>query len=214
LLDLERVILRINETLQAPLITLSGFLDALKDGGAADQVQRLQRASRSLTRVVHSLGAYTQLSKPQPRVPCALRPLIAQVLEELDDDVKSARAEIRVPDVLPTVAAHADSLRAALRELICNALRFTRPDVAPAVDIDAAVYDAVVTVHVEDNGAGIPTNLRDGLFELFVTTEDHPGCREGLGLAYVRRVAEHHGGRAWLEDSALGGTRVCLAIPA
>ncbi|MBI3681000.1 MAG: ATP-binding protein [Acidobacteria bacterium] len=64
---------------------------------------------------------------------------------------------------------------------------------------------------VEDDGPGIPPELRDRVFEPFFTTKPKGA---GLGLAIVRRNARAMGGDAWIEGGEGGGTRVVVAVGA
>ena len=66
-------------------------------------------------------------------------------------------------------------------------------------------------VEVEDNGPGLPDELRDRLTEPYVTNR---ADGTGLGLAIVRRIIEDHSGRLNLENGAEGGARVTLVFAA
>ena len=68
---------------------------------------------------------------------------------------------------------------------------------------------------VEDDGPGIPEGLRAGVFTPVVhgpsaATAPAPGV--GIGLSLVRRIAELHGGRAWVEESSTGGARMVILL--
>ena len=65
-------------------------------------------------------------------------------------------------------------------------------------------------VDIRDNGPGIPHDLREQVFEPFVTTKARGG---GLGLPIARRTAELHGGSLTLGSSSDGGTLLRLALP-
>lgn len=209
--DLHRVVERLNETLQGPLVTLTGFLRTL--AGDSEPLERLQRASRTIARTLHQLQGYTQLLSALPHEPCALKPIALDAVHTLRDEVAATRASITVED-LPTIPGHAPTLHAALQELVHNALRFSSPHRAPQLRIRGTVDGKMVVLRVEDNGTGIPEGARANVFELFTTTGTHPACGAGIGLAYVRRAAEHHGGRAWAEDSELGGACICMELRA
>lgn len=69
---------------------------------------------------------------------------------------------------------------------------------------------------VEDEGRGIPPDLHEAVFEPFrqapgSSSEHSPGV--GVGLSLVRRFAELHGGRAWLEDREGGGSSFHVFLP-
>src|SRR6202034_3039204 len=66
---------------------------------------------------------------------------------------------------------------------------------------------------VEDDGPGIPAELRENLFERFVRGGRDGGRGSGLGLAIVRAVAVSHGGTVTLEVPSGGGTRFVITIP-
>lgn len=67
-------------------------------------------------------------------------------------------------------------------------------------------------IEIEDNGPGIPAEIRDRLFEPFVTTRA-PGEGTGLGLYVSQRIAQDIGGQLWLDDRAEGGTLARLRLP-
>ena len=63
---------------------------------------------------------------------------------------------------------------------------------------------------VEDNGPGIPDEMRDLIFDPYVTTK-HAGT--GLGLAIVKKIAIEHGGMITAGRAGLGGARLRLTLP-
>jgi signal transduction histidine kinase len=72
-----------------------------------------------------------------------------------------------------------------------------------------------VLLTVEDDGPGIPPELRDRVFERFVRGSGDRGGSSGLGLSIVRAVAESHGGRVELGSPSGGrGTRFVVTLPA
>jgi signal transduction histidine kinase len=65
-------------------------------------------------------------------------------------------------------------------------------------------------VTIDDNGPGIPPELRVSLFKPFVTTK-RKGT--GLGLAIVKKIVEEHGGTIQIDDAPAGGARFVLRLP-
>ena len=110
------------------------------------------------------------------------------------------------------VVANPELLAQVVRNLVDNAARHASGRVALSVREEGG--DAVVTI--EDDGAGIPHQDRDRVFERFVRL-DEARAREsggsGLGLAIVREIVGQHGGTVRIVDGSLGGARVELRLP-
>ena len=125
-------------------------------------------------------------------------------------------------------AAGAVSLRAdpvrldeVLVNLLVNAAKYARPGPGRQVTVGAAPVLALgaraagPAVFVADNGIGIPPLLREEAFQLFkrLHTPGEHGGGSGAGLAIVRRLVERHGGQAWADSAAGGGTTIWLTFP-
>jgi signal transduction histidine kinase len=109
-----------------------------------------------------------------------------------------------------------EQLVRVVRNLLDNATRHA----ASAVRITLLSDDTTVTLTVEDDGAGIPVEERERVFERF-TRLDEGRARDagglGIGLAMVRTIAERHGGTVSVDepvDPAFGGARVVVTLPA
>jgi signal transduction histidine kinase len=80
--------------------------------------------------------------------------------------------------------------------------------------VSGEVQRGRVVLHVDDNGIGIAPEYRErvfGMFQRLHVREDYAGT--GIGLAIVQQVAENHGGRAWAEQSSMGGCRFSITLP-
>jgi signal transduction histidine kinase len=107
------------------------------------------------------------------------------------------------------VAVDPDHLGRMLENLVGNAVRHT-PSGTP-VRIRSEASPETVSVTVEDEGPGVPDHLKDAVFDRFKTGSD--GARgTGIGLWVVARLAEVHGGRAWVEDRVGGGASFRVVI--
>jgi signal transduction histidine kinase len=140
--------------------------------------------------------------------------LAALVREEVGR-YADARVPVRLAGTGPAeVTGDADGLHRMLTNLIDNATRFARSQVA--VSVGAAGQNARLSV--TDDGPGIPAADRERAFGRFTRLEadrsrdgDDAGG-SGLGLAIVRATAQAHGGSAWLED-ADPGLRAVVLLP-
>jgi two-component system osmolarity sensor histidine kinase EnvZ len=104
-----------------------------------------------------------------------------------------------------------NAFRRLLGNVISNAQRF-----AKHVQISGEARDERLWLYVDDDGPGIPANLREEAFKPFTRLDearnlDHSGS--GLGLAIALDIAHAHGGDIALDDSPLGGLRVTIRLP-
>ena len=104
-----------------------------------------------------------------------------------------------------------DDLHRLALNLMENALRHTPPGTHVRVQLAGNGQDAVLIV--EDDGQGVPDELRERVFDRFVRGEGDSAGSFGLGLSIVRAVAEAHGGSVTVED-AQPGARFVVRIPA
>ena len=112
----------------------------------------------------------------------------------------------------PRVTVRPDSFTRMMTNVVVNALRH-----AQSVKVVATHEGKRLTVTVEDDGPGIAPEQREEVFKPFVRLDvarniDSGGT--GLGLAIARDVARSHGGDILLSDSAMGGLRVLIRVPA
>ncbi|MDH3584497.1 MAG: HAMP domain-containing histidine kinase, partial [Phycisphaerae bacterium] len=115
------------------------------------------------------------------------------------------------PD-LPSITGDSRRLREVFLNLLNNALKYGCDGSSPVIRVGATGEGAQVHFWVEDEGPGIPRELRERAFEIFQRL-----CPEkegsGVGLALVRKIVEIHGGRVWIDPDYEDGARFCLAFP-
>lgn len=112
------------------------------------------------------------------------------------------------------VHGNLELLTRAVRNLLANARRHAGD--SGRVVISATAVGDRVTVAVEDDGPGIPVAERERVFERFHRLDGSRGRDSGgsgLGLAICREIVAVHGGRIWIEDSPLGGTKAAFELP-
>ena len=142
----------------------------------------------------------------------------------VDDCVARARALYHLaPESLSwnggpevTVLADQEEVRAAVSNLVDNAVKYSGKDVK--VTVETAVADAkYASIRVRDQGPGIPKVQLKEVFKRFHRVPGPVASRvpgTGLGLYIVRSVAKRHGGRAWAESEGLGqGSTFVLQLP-
>ena len=110
----------------------------------------------------------------------------------------------------PGIALADDALRQIVLNLALNAVDVTGE--GGAVQLTAGPVEDCVEIRVRDGGPGIPIDLRERVFEPFVTTRgDRPG---GLGLAISRRIVEEADGAIEAREAPGGGAEIRVLLPA
>lgn len=215
--------------LRTPLNVLLGYIELLLSGvgGKLTEEQRsylvaAMRSGEHLQALLENVLRYAKLELGVERLHTEgveLLPLLEETVEGLRPyaEEKDLSLEVRVepPDLI--LEADRTKLRQIVYNLLQNAIRYSPP--RGRIAIEAHVVDgAQVRLGVRDEGPGVPPGERERIFEPFVRlpslgrTKDREGL--GLGLAVVRRYAQLHGGRAWVESPAEGtGSLFCVELP-
>jgi len=216
------VVAGVAHELNNPLALLVGHATLLKrkagEGPLADRAEKLMQAADRCSRIVRNFLALARRHPPE-REPVDLGRLVRETLEILAYGfrVDGIEVEIDLPADLPRLpAADRDRLRQVLVNLAINAhhaLRQTtgrkrRLSVRAQVDPQARVVRLVL----EDNGPGIPADLRERIFEPFFSTKP-AGEGTGLGLPLCRTIVQDHGGELRVEDAPGGGARFVVELP-
>ncbi|WP_205698200.1 HAMP domain-containing sensor histidine kinase [Conexibacter sp. SYSU D00693] len=201
--------------LRTPLTSVLANLELLADvldGEEGEAACSALRSSKRMKRLVADLLllARADAAREAPHAPTDLGQVLLEAVAEAGplagDHVVSVDTERVVVD-----GARDDLHRVALN-LIENALKHTPPGSTVHASVGARGGRALLVV--EDDGPGVPRELRERIFERFVRGEGDRGGSFGLGLSIVRAVAEGHGGSVRLEDRAGGGTRFVVDLPA
>jgi light-regulated signal transduction histidine kinase (bacteriophytochrome) len=105
-------------------------------------------------------------------------------------------------------------LRQVFSNLIGNALKFSRLNPAPVVEIGASADQISTTYYVKDNGVGFNEKYSHKLFGVFQrlhSTDEFEGT--GIGLALVKRIVERQGGKIWAQGKPKEGATFYFALP-
>jgi two-component system OmpR family sensor kinase len=203
--------------LRTPLTSILANLELLEAelrGDHAEMVKSALRSSRRMRGLVSDLLllARADAQRERAREPVDLGAVIRAAAGEAAPLAAGHDLGVDVDDGL-IVEGWRDDLHRLVLNLIENALRHT----PPGTDVRArahAIDGDQVRIVVEDEGPGLPKEIRDRAFERFVRGAGDGGRGSGLGLAIVNAVAETHGGSVSYEDRMNGGARFIVELPA
>lgn len=171
--------------------------------GAIEQsAVRASKIIRSLRDMTSGSTVKRQVLNPNPLIHEAAslamlgidEPIVSRF--ELAEDIKVAIDPIQIQQVLIN--------------LIKNAFEAVRASARREVTVSTSVADGEARIRVDDSGPGIAPEMRDSLFESFVSSKPNG---MGVGLSISRTIVEAHGGKIWAENRDEGGAVFCFTLP-
>lgn len=207
--------------IQAPLRGITGLAELVAgklQGTVSEEDSELLgsivHSSRKLKNLVDSLLQYASVeSMPNDVEPFGLDDILREVRSNLADMIEAASAEVTW-EAMPTVYGHRVRILRLLQNLVSNAIKYARPNVPAVIRISAKRVPDEWRIDVEDNGAGIPANMREKIFAPLTRLHGAEIPGSGLGLAICKRVAEGEGGRIWVDSVVGQGSVFHVTIPA
>jgi signal transduction histidine kinase len=203
--------------LRSPMTAIRGQLEVLarSDSPSVEEIRRVEAITMTemgrVERLVDDLLALARLDEGvgpalrKVQTASFLRGLAAGADGEIAELGELAEGSTEVdPDLIAQV----------VRNLLTNARRHAGPD--GRVALSARADNGSLLIVVDDDGPGIPSEQHERVFDRFHRNEvsrDRASGGSGLGLGIARSIVEMHGGRIWVEDSPLGGARVCFDLP-
>ena len=178
---------------------------------------RLEHEAIRLSRIVEDLLDLSRLGYGSDLGdPVALHAIVRDEVERFEGQAAEAGLELSiVTSPVPRVRGSARDLALLVRNLVDNAIRYTRP--GGRVDVGLLAEGGEVVLTVQDTGVGIPSRDLPRVFERFYRV-DRARSREtggtGLGLSIVKHVVENHGGRVSVQSELGRGTRFEVRLPA
>ena len=219
-LDRERsdLVAMVAHELRSPLTGVKGFVQALLNrwDKLTDDQRKLMlttvnadadRLARLIAELLDVARIDTGRLQLYPRESSA-EVLVARVVDSIEAGT-AREVRLEVADGLPAVFADPDKFTQVVTNLVENAIRHGQGQVS----VRLAASDALdgVRITVDDEGDGIPVELRRRVFTKFWTTGDSGGT--GLGMYIVGGLARAHGGWVTIDDAPGGGARVMVDWP-
>lgn len=219
--ELEQFAYVASHDLQEPLRMVSGYTQLIKrryagelDAAANEYIDFAVDGVKRMQALINDLLAFSRVNaRGKPFGLVDLRDVADQTVSNLRPMIEECGGRVEL-GYLPTVAGDRTQLIQLLQNLVTNALKFKRSDVAPVVRIAAARDGDVWQVDVADNGIGMEPQYFDRIFVIFQrlhSREKYPGT--GIGLSICKKVVERHGGRIWLDSAEGAGTTFHFTLP-
>ena len=176
--------------------------------GDLPEVEAMKKDVDEMTRMLEAYLAFARGDLGEQSAPTDMAAFLDELKLDAERNGHKASVVFHGP---PIVTVRPAAFKRCLGNLVSNASRF-----APSISITGHRDHRYLTVTVDDDGPGIPANLREEVFKPFLRLDDARNQDEGgtgLGLAIARDIARSHGGDITLGDSPLGGLRATVRVP-
>ena len=176
--------------------------------GDSPEIEAMKRDVDEMARMLEAYLAFARGDLGEQSAPTDMAAFLDELKLDAERHGHNATVIFYGP---PIVTVRPAAFKRCLANLVANAARF-----APSIAITGHRDHRWLTVTVDDDGPGIPLNMREDVFKPFLRLDDARNQDEGgtgLGLAIARDIARSHGGDINLGDSPLGGLRATVRVP-
>ena len=219
--DLEAFIQAMSHDLRASVRAVTMFAEAVNMSEAdrlskegKQDMDRIRWAAQEMRELIDSLLNFSRLGRGEVRYePIDLRAYIETCLRNLEAEIRSRNANVKIQGRSRVVQADPTLLKIALTNLLSNAIKFVPDGVQPQVTVSASVKQDLCRIEINDNGIGISEEDQQRIFMPFVriySEEQFPGI--GLGLSSVRKAVELMGGRFGVDSKPGQGSRFWIEL--
>ncbi|MDY0105731.1 MAG: sensor histidine kinase [Giesbergeria sp.] len=215
----------VTHELRTPLTSIRALAELMQDDAGMPQAQRQQfvgiivAETERLTRLVNQVLDMAKIESGHAEwhvAPVDMRALVQRAVATTAEVFRerAAQVQVQLPDEAPVLQADPDRILQVLLNLLSNAAKFV-PSPGGRVQVRLVSDAQGVTVCVQDNGPGVQPGHEAMIFDRFHQTDlgVQVAHGTGLGLPISRHIAEHFGGRLWLEPSVQPGACFCFWLP-
>ncbi len=207
--------------LQEPLRMITSYISLLQhkyeplfDDKARQYIGFVEDGAKRMAAMIKAILAYSQLGHKITDL-SSIDSSIAfkNAVRDLHMKIEESHATI-VENALPHVQANQGQLTQLFQNLLSNAMKFHSPQRLPIIQVSVVESESEWTFALADNGIGMEEKNCSKIFQLFqrVHSDRHvDGC--GIGLATCKKIAEHHGGRIWVESQWDVGSTFFFTLP-
>ena len=218
--ELEGFTYSVSHDLRAPLRQVAGFAEVLEstagpklDASEKRALATLRDSARHSGQLMDDLLRFSKMSRQELRTfSVNLNTLVESARASLAHEAEGRDVEWTVGP-LPTVRGDPSMLLLVFRNLLGNALKYTRGRGKARIEVGSLGGAQEDVLYVRDNGVGFEMAYADRLFGVFQRLHGTEFEGTGIGLASVRRIVERHGGRVWAEGATGQGATFYWAMP-
>lgn len=184
------------------------------DSKGTEYLRSMQQAAQRMRTLIQDLLLFSQINKEKIEFrKVDLNKVAADALQDLEISIEENGAQIHI-DPLPVIEGDERMMRQLFENLISNSIKYSKPGVAPKLEVSYQQRNGEALISFKDNGIGFDEKYLPQMFTLFQrlhSRENYEGT--GLGLAICRRIVEMHKGRIWAEGKENEGATFYISLP-
>ncbi|MBT5551483.1 MAG: response regulator [Nitrospina sp.] len=212
----------VSHDLKAPLRKIMYFegrlseeCSELLDETGEKYLSKIQDSTTRMGQFIDDLLEFSKITFAAKEFkPVDLNIIVQKVLENLEVHIKQVNGTVNVQE-LPSVEANPIQLSQVFLNLISNALKFSRIDVAPIINVQSErTGDGTIKIMVQDNGIGIDCKSLKRIFNPFQRLNQHKAYKgSGMGLAICKKIVDGYQGTIEVESQLDQGTQFTIVWP-
>jgi signal transduction histidine kinase len=229
--ELDRVVFMASHDLQEPLRKMMIFSDrlfikyeSLLDADGKRDISRIQAEAVRMRKLIEDILTFSKMTvEGKSLVESDMNALLQEVLTGMDEDITQKNARLIVEE-LPSLYVNPGLIRPLFFNLLSNALKYSRPDIAPVITIRAQLsieegagkgsMNKYCRIFVEDNGIGFEQQYSEQIFGMFKRLHDKNQYEgTGIGLAICKKIVEEHNGFISVISKVNEGSTFIVSLP-
>jgi light-regulated signal transduction histidine kinase (bacteriophytochrome)/CheY-like chemotaxis protein len=229
--ELDRVVFMASHDLQEPLRKMMIFSDRLfmkyeklLDADGKRDISRIQAEAVRMRKLIEDILTFSKMTVENKSLEQSdMNVLLQEVLAGMDEDIVQKNAKLIVEE-LPSLYVNPGLIRPLFFNLLSNALKYSRPDIAPVITIRAQLnieeeagkgaMNKYCRIFVEDNGIGFEQQYSEQIFGMFKRLHDKNKYEgTGIGLAICKKIVEEHNGFISVISKVNEGSTFIVSLP-
>jgi len=216
--ELENFVYATSHDLKEPLRNISSFIELLQQTNIADKEKKqyidiVDQSAKRMSSLIQGLLEHSRIGKEIELTTVNMKDLLDEVCTDLQARISARNARVLYPKDLPIIRAFPTALKVLFQNLVSNAIKFTRENKKPNIEISYIADNTYHNFTIQDNGIGIAEDKQDEIFKLFKrlnTQEAFEGI--GIGLTHCKKIVRLHNGNIEVVNSSSEGSTFVIRI--
>ena len=195
-------------------LLMEDYSGKLDDEGR-EHLKTISDSSARMTRLIEDLLNLSRIGRIKNMEPdIDLNEMLSDVQKNLVYALEERNVELAIKPDFPKVICDRIRISEVFSNLVSNAIKYTKKDIKPVIEIGWSDKKDFYEFYVKDNGIGIEKQYYDKVFQIFQRLHakgEYEGT--GAGLTIVKKIVENHGGKIWVESEVGVGSTFYFTLP-